>query len=264
MMTIDEIKNVSFARCGRNGYSAIDVDNFIDEVIETFKQHDREKADIMKKIEILAKKIESYRSDEEIIKNALIRSERLSEDAVAEGKAKADKIISAAQAEADEMLAKTAKEAEIQKKNLELLKDETAKFRAQLLDMYKRQVQLVSELPNESAQTEAQEVSKEPVQPKEEIKPAQPVYEEPDEEEIDESEDIAEVRKSEEPIKRVPIVTDDISDMEDDEDEIMDLQKTRSFSLKSSPESADDGRRDRKKHKFSVLKFGDNYDLDEE
>ena len=35
MITIDEIKNVSFRKAGRQGYMAEDVDAFIDELVKT-------------------------------------------------------------------------------------------------------------------------------------------------------------------------------------------------------------------------------------
>ena len=43
MITIDEIKNVSFRKAGRQGYMAEDVDAFIDEVIVAFEQLKKEK-----------------------------------------------------------------------------------------------------------------------------------------------------------------------------------------------------------------------------
>ena len=38
MLTIDEIREVSFRRAGKNGYNAADVDAFIDDVTDTVEQ----------------------------------------------------------------------------------------------------------------------------------------------------------------------------------------------------------------------------------
>ena len=44
MLTIDEIKNISFRKATLNGgYRAEDVDSFIDEVIVSFEQKKKEK-----------------------------------------------------------------------------------------------------------------------------------------------------------------------------------------------------------------------------
>ena len=46
MLTIDEIKNISFRKANlTNGYRAEDVDSFIDEVIVSFEQLKKEKTD---------------------------------------------------------------------------------------------------------------------------------------------------------------------------------------------------------------------------
>ena len=50
MITIDEIKNVSFRKAGRQGYMAEDVDAFIDEVIVAFEQLKKEKTNLVIKL----------------------------------------------------------------------------------------------------------------------------------------------------------------------------------------------------------------------
>ena len=50
MITIDEIKNVSFRKAGRQGYMAEDVDAFIDEVIVAFEQLKKEKTNLVHKL----------------------------------------------------------------------------------------------------------------------------------------------------------------------------------------------------------------------
>ena len=48
MLTIDEIKNISFRKAGfGGGYNADDVDAFIDEVIASFEQLKKEKTNLV-------------------------------------------------------------------------------------------------------------------------------------------------------------------------------------------------------------------------
>ena len=97
MLTIDQIKEISFRRAGKNGYNAVDVDEFIDEVVATVEQNAAEKNELLRKLDILAKKIEQYREDEETVRNALITSQKLSDSTVKEAQTKADYIIRAAE-----------------------------------------------------------------------------------------------------------------------------------------------------------------------
>lgn len=76
MITIDEIKNVSFRKAGRQGYMAEDVDAFIDEVIVAFEQLKKEKTNLVHKIDVLATRVEQYRADEETVRNALLASQK--------------------------------------------------------------------------------------------------------------------------------------------------------------------------------------------
>ena len=50
----------------------------------------RENADLIKKISILAKKVEEYRADEDSLKMALLRAQKLADSIVAEAKETAD------------------------------------------------------------------------------------------------------------------------------------------------------------------------------
>ena len=64
MISIEDAKNVEFKKSVR-GYNAEDVNNFVDEVVATLEQNKKEKVELVKKLDILAKRIEQYRQDEE-------------------------------------------------------------------------------------------------------------------------------------------------------------------------------------------------------
>ena len=94
MLTIDEIREISFRRAGKNGYNAADVDDFIDEVTATVEQLIAEKNDCVRKMDILATRVEQYRADEETVRNALLSSQRVADQCIKEANAKAAAIIS--------------------------------------------------------------------------------------------------------------------------------------------------------------------------
>ena len=91
MLTPDKIREKSFQTTGRGSYRAEDVDNFLSEVTVSYEQMFKENGDLIKKITLLAKKIEEYRADEESLKMALLNAQKLADKIVAEAKETAEK-----------------------------------------------------------------------------------------------------------------------------------------------------------------------------
>lgn len=148
MLTIDEIKNVTF-RKGR-GYRDEDVDAFIDEVIVSFEQLKKEKSDLVRKMDILATRVEQYRADEETVRNALLSSQRVADTTVKEANAQAATIIAEAEAKAQKMLLEanevTAKQKEVYLK----LKSDASQLRKELAALYNSHLKTIEDLPTDA------------------------------------------------------------------------------------------------------------------
>ncbi|MBO5662331.1 MAG: DivIVA domain-containing protein, partial [Alphaproteobacteria bacterium] len=115
MLTPDNIKEKSFHTTGRGSYRADDVDSFLNEVTASYEQMFKENADLVKKISLLAKKIEEYRADEESLKMALLNAQKLADKIVAEARETAEKEnaeINEETARLHEIAEKVAKDAE--------------------------------------------------------------------------------------------------------------------------------------------------------
>ncbi|MBQ8538411.1 MAG: DivIVA domain-containing protein [Ruminococcus sp.] len=171
MLTIDEIKNIAFRKSGMGGYRPDDVDEFIDDVIATFEQMKAEKADLLRKMDILATKIEQYRTDEETVRNALLSSQKVSDQALREAKDKATYIIKAAEKKSRKILTEAEMATEREKDKYEAVLAETAKLRKEMISMYKKHLALLDEFPTEAdVQTKRDELDeKYPFEPVEEI-----------------------------------------------------------------------------------------------
>ncbi len=112
MLTPDKIRQKSFQTTGRGSYRAEDVDSFINEVLASYEQMFKENGDLIKKISILAKKVEEYRADEESLKLALLNAQKLADRIVAEAKETAEKETLEAQAEVEKIRSGISAEAE--------------------------------------------------------------------------------------------------------------------------------------------------------
>lgn len=149
MLTLDEIRDISFRRAGKNGYNAADVDEFIDEVTATVEQLIAEKNDCLRKMDILAGKIEQYREDEETVRNALLTSQKLADTTMKEAQSKAEYIVRAAEKKSRAILTEAEMATEREKDKFEALHAETAKLRSEILALYKKHIALVEEFPKE-------------------------------------------------------------------------------------------------------------------
>lgn len=79
MLNVDQIINAKFTPVSKGAYSADDVDSFLKVVAQSYQQSLDENKELIKKISILADKIESYRNDEEAIKLSLLDAHKMAE-----------------------------------------------------------------------------------------------------------------------------------------------------------------------------------------
>lgn len=223
MLTIDEIREVSFRRAGKNGYNAADVDEFIDDVTDTVEQLLAEKNDCLRKMDILAGKIEQYREDEETVRNALLTSQKLSDTKIREAQDRADYLIKSAERKSRAILTEAEMATEREKDKFEALHSETAKLRSEIIALYKRHLAMVEEMPKE----EDVKAKREELDRKYPFEPVEDMIKTP----VDEPEEVAEPQTQ-------PEAADDAD-------------------VKIRPELK------RERHdKFDKLKFGDNYDVE--
>lgn len=166
MLTLNDIINVTFRKTKFSGYHPDDVDVFVDKVKESYDEMIRKNIEqkeemekqkeeydqLQKKLEVLAGKIEDYRQEENEIKNALVSAQKLGDASVREARHKAEIIIKDATLKAERIIAGADENVLAQKQELDLLKRETAAFRAQLLETYKQHLTLIDAIPNERPQ----------------------------------------------------------------------------------------------------------------
>ncbi len=223
MLTIDEIKNISFRKATLSGgYRAEDVDAFIDEVIASFEQLKKEKTNLVHKIDRLATRLEEYREDEETVRNALLTSQKMSDACIKEAKDKAAKIVREAEEKAQELVSDANRMTALEKENYLQLQSDAVALRNELIELYSRHIKTIDDLPTSADVEESREQldEKYPTEPIEQPAP-QPEQAQPE-------------QQPEEAPAQAPKVTD----------------ATTRVAIK-------------RPGKFNHLKFGDNYDVSE-
>lgn len=229
MLTPDVVKSKSFQATGRGAYRAEDVDGFFAEVSASYEQMFKENGELIKKISILANKVEQYKEEEDSLRRALISAQTLADKIVKDARDSVAGTLEQATADADEMRAKASAEAaeivekakveadavvlqskkdadeilgsvnrKVMKESLEfeMLQKKAAEFRANLLGLYKEHLGLINAIP--------EYVEKEmPAPQKAEEPEAQQTEEAPAEEEVqatEESEQAESAESAEEPV----------------------------------------------------------------
>lgn len=148
MLTIEDIKQVSFRKAGIGGYKPEDVDAFIDQVLITMEQFRKEKSDLVKKMDILATRVEEYRADEDAVRNAMLASQRVADSTIKSAKAKAAQIIEESENAAKAKLFDLNLQIKEQKKQYALLLSECNKLREELISVCNKHIISAKELPS--------------------------------------------------------------------------------------------------------------------
>ena len=97
MLRPEQIINVKFTPVNKGTYNAEEVDAFLKTVADSYEESLNQNKELIKKISILADKIESYRNDEEAIKLALLDAHRMAETINKNANTKADDILTDAE-----------------------------------------------------------------------------------------------------------------------------------------------------------------------
>ncbi len=157
MMTLDEIRHVEFTR-GR-GYRAEEVDDFIDECVETLEQYRKDNEEANQKLKLLADKLAEYRNDEDSIRAALLNAQRAGDTALREAEEKAALLIEEAQMRAKGIEEEAKQQIGEQQQELDRVRREVSQFKQQMLTMYKEHLAQINVLPEveEVSSTEAAE-----------------------------------------------------------------------------------------------------------
>ncbi len=277
MLTVNEIRNVSFSR-GR-GYKVEDVNDFLEQIIATIENLQRENAELVRKLEVLADRIQEYRSEEDSIRSALLTAQKSADKILKDANEEKDTILSDARQQADDsirlaqekavtianetrekvslvlneakekatsqlneakeksanMLNQAVEGCKAEKEYLEFLKEQEASFRQQLVEMYKKQFELLKKGPEL-----LKELDRNLVQVPEPVSIEVSAPSEPELQNTSEfiAEEIAPILEPED----VPLPVASIPEEPEEEDVVID----HGFEIK---------------RKFTDLKFGEDYDI---
>lgn len=147
MISIEEIKNVSFRRANFGGYRPEDVDKFIDDVQFSYNGLLNEKVKLLTEIKELRKKIDDYRSEEESIRKAIISAQRFADDSICSANVETNKMIQDANNEAVSIISSAKDRAQKELEQAQNLRNQVIKFKNDIINAYRDHLRLITNLP---------------------------------------------------------------------------------------------------------------------
>lgn len=180
MLKPEQIRAHQFVVGGKGTYKAQEVDDYLAEVLQSYEQMFRENGELVRKISLLAERVEAYRNDEDNIRVALLTAQRMADqiqkDANEKAKQQLDEVnaiaeqtkraaqeqanktvsiandqanatINDAQKRARDLLNDAQMEVQGQSNALAQLKNEHMQIKEQLTALYTQQLQKINEMP---------------------------------------------------------------------------------------------------------------------
>lgn len=154
MITIQDIKNTSFRKSVFGGYKPEDVDNFIDEVLTSYEEIEREKRNLNLVIQKLEKQVRDFHEEEKSMKEIVSDLKNVIDKSISETEIKAKGIIDDAVETSENIIESAKKEVAIQENISNNLKKESKRLKESLEEVYKKHLEIMSNISYNCAETE--------------------------------------------------------------------------------------------------------------
>lgn len=148
MLTAKEIRDVTFEKAKIGGYKTENVNFFIEQVLVSFESLERENAELRRKVKELTAKVEEYKNQEDNIGSVLVNAQKFSDSLYKEAKLKSEMIIKEATAKAEKLVKNAERQISKEADKLKRMQKEVSDFRSRLLAIYKEHIELISVLPS--------------------------------------------------------------------------------------------------------------------
>ena len=128
MLTPQEAESHVFPKASFGGYNMLQVDAFLDSLIEDYRTLYQENASLKSKMKVLVEKVEEYRSTEEAMRQALLTAQKMAAKLVQEAQTEKDNMLAEARAETAQEVARLANETKAAEQKLAMAQEKLADF----------------------------------------------------------------------------------------------------------------------------------------
>ena len=146
MITPLDIENKRFSKQMMNGYSVVEVDDFLDEVTADFTKNYKELTELREKVQELNTSLEQYKNIESTLQNTLVMAQTTAEEVKNVAKQKADQILEDARANVQKQVVDLNDEVLLKQKELEDVKRQFDVYKVKMESLLMSQLDLLKEI----------------------------------------------------------------------------------------------------------------------
>ncbi len=165
MLRPNEINEKTFEQVGDGVYSAKEVDAFLKEVSSSYEQVFKQNGELVRRLSLLANRLEAFRRQEEqekkaaengldasneSIKNKLEQAKAVAQKMLDDAKERAIGIVNNANKESDRILVDLNDKIKEQRVALDLLNSKSEEFKKQLLEVYRQHLISIDSIPSKA------------------------------------------------------------------------------------------------------------------
>ncbi|MDD6312933.1 MAG: DivIVA domain-containing protein [Firmicutes bacterium] len=145
MIAPHEIKEKEFTKAVR-GYNTTEVDEYIDFLIDKYTELYKYSAELEQKLNSVKAKYDELSDDEESIRSAILKAQKLGEAIVNNAKTEADNIAATVDSRCDEVIRKAKDKLDAERESLRELRRCTDEFKQKLYDEYVAHLKMIKEM----------------------------------------------------------------------------------------------------------------------
>lgn len=149
MLSLDDVRNVSFRKAKFGGYKPEDVDAFIDDLQISYEEIVKEREEMTAQFKKMKSFFDRLQSEDVSIKDVILNAKNIAEKSLSDAECESKEIIAKAAKSSKKMIEDAKKEVSVQSEIAERIKAESSKMKEKLADIYKSHMELISSIPGE-------------------------------------------------------------------------------------------------------------------
>lgn len=139
--------NVEFSRATMFGYKTEEVDSFVETAFKLLDELQEENKKLNIALEQTRHELTKYKNDEEMLRSALVGSQKLAYEHVSSARQQSEEIVENARRQADEIIADISYKKEEMERIYQLESKEIADFKNKVFELYTKHIGILQSIP---------------------------------------------------------------------------------------------------------------------
>ena len=147
MLSLEDVRNVSFRKAKFGGYRPEDVDAFIDDLQISYERLLQERSDMISKIEKMKSCIDKCHASDGAIKNVILNAQHVAQRSLEDAEVETQNMIDQANESSRKIVDDAKKEVAVQNEIASRIKSESTNLKRKLAEIYDAHMKIINEIP---------------------------------------------------------------------------------------------------------------------